>query len=130
MLPHLPFKERFVSSRQLLPGSRANAIADLLTSYAQYVAKAGGGAAGAPVLNAAYSELITVVSANDSVALPSAQIGLRIVVSNNGAASANVFPNGTDTAGGAAGAAKAVAVAACIEFVCTKVGVWRTVALT
>lgn len=130
MLPSLPFKDRFISSRQLLPGSRANDIADLLTSASQVVALAGGGAPGAPVLNAAYVDLITVATAADSVVLPKAQIGLRIVVSNDGVASANVFPNGTDTAGGAAGAAFALAAAACVEFVCTKAGVWRTVALT
>lgn len=126
MLPNLPFKERFTSGRQLMPGSRANDIANMLTSYAQYVALAGGGVAGAPVINTAFAELITVVTAADSVALPPAQVGLMVNVTNNGAASANIYPSGTDGINAlGAGVAAALAVGANAEFICTKVGFWK-----
>ena len=127
MLPSLPFKERFTSSRQLLPGGRINSLSDMLTSASQIVALAGGGQAGAPVINSAYVDLITVATAADSVALPPATgSGLVINITNDGVASANIFPSGTDVINaGGAGAAVALAAGANAEFVSTKAGFWR-----
>lgn len=127
-LPVLPFKLRLTSSRQLIPGFLINALVDMLTSFQGTItALAGGGFSSAtPVLNAAFNEITVVVTANDSVALPSAQVGLAITVTNSAANSANVFPQPLDIINaGAAGAAVALAAAATADFVCTKTGVWK-----
>jgi len=126
-LPVLPFKLRFTSSRQLIPGDRVNAITDMLTSFAgAIIALAGGGFAGAPTINAAFNEITVAATGGDSVALPSAQVGLAITITNSGAQSVNVFPQPTDIINaGAAGAAIALAAAATADYVCTKTGVWK-----
>jgi len=126
-LPALPFKLRFTSSRQLLPGSLANNIMDMLTSFQGTItALAGGGFAGAPTLNAAFNEITVAATGGDSVALPLAQVGLAITITNSGASSVNVFPQPTDVINaGAAGASIALAAAATADYVCTKTGVWK-----
>src|SRR5258706_4198771 len=102
-LPSLPFA-RFTSSRQLLPGSRENDVADLLTSFqGNIVALAGGARTGSPVLNATFCELTSVVTGSDSVQLPVAKVGLSVTVTNSGGNAAQVFANGTDTINGTAG---------------------------
>lgn len=127
-LPNIAtLKQRFLASRQLLPGDWANAHTDLLTSYqGNIIALAGGGRAGSPVINAAYNELVTVASANDSVQLPPAKVGLCITITNSGANSAQIFANGSDTINGTAGnVGVALAAAATAEYVCTKDGIWK-----
>lgn len=126
-LPKLPFREIYTTGRQLLPGSRMNAYAGLLTSYAEYTALAGGTLVTAtPVLNAANANLTVVANANDSVCLPPAKAGLTITVVNNGAASAQIFASGTDTVAGAAGnVGVALANGATAMYKCIQDGVWK-----
>lgn len=126
MLPTLPFN-RYISSRQLIAGSDFNAHSDFLTSFiGNLTALAGGGrSAKTPVFNAAYNEVTTVVTAADSFVLPIAKVGLSITAANLGAASMQVFGNGTDTISGTAGSVGvAHAVNAVVEYNCRKNGVW------
>ena len=126
MLPNLPFRTRYTSSKQLISGQRVNDYADLLTSYGEYAALANGGFPNAPTLNYAFSNLITVATANDSAALPLAKAGLSINVTNNGVASANIFPQPLDVINAvAAGGSVALGVGASATFVCVKTGFWR-----
>ena len=125
-LPSLPFKERFTSGRQLLPGHRMNAYADMLTSYTGgIVATAAGTNLNSVQITSAFNDVSVVASANDSVLLPVAQIGLQICITNSDAAdSLRVFPVGADTIKGAANFDMAAGVST--FFVCNKPGVWRT----
>lgn len=126
MLPNLPFG-RLISSRQLISGDHINHIGDLLTSFAgSLVALAGGGlSALTPVFNAAFNEVTTVATINDSYALPIAKVGLIITVTNSGAATMNIFANSAlpDTISGAASETQATGV--CVEYICTKTGIWK-----
>lgn len=127
-LPNLPFKSRYTSSRQLISGERINYYADLLTSYAQYSALAGGGYSSLPAytINAAFADITTVTNANDSIMLPLAQVGLTITVTNDGAQQLALFPQPNDNiSGSGAGVSVTLAVGATTTYVCTKVGIWR-----
>ena len=53
---------------------------------------AGGGQGSATAISSEVNHVTTVASANDSVKLPTAALGLRIVVFNLGANACNVFP--------------------------------------
>lgn len=128
-LPNLPFNI-LATSKQLISGLHINNLTYLLTGTATSItAKAGGGYAGAPTLGSWSNELTTVATAADSVALPLAKSGLRVIVINNGAQAAAVFPQPTDTInGGAAGAAAPGGLAnagATAMFICIKDGQWR-----
>ena len=128
-LPKLPF-DILITSRQLVSGQHINYIGGLLTSFVgALTARAGGAQAGSPILDAAFNEITTVTSANDSVQLPIARVGLRVCVTNSGAGnSLQIFANqaGTDTINGTAGATGvALAQNATALFICTKTGVWR-----
>lgn len=92
------------------------------------VAKAGGGQAGATVLNSMINRITTVATIGDSVVLPASAVGLSIFVANAGANSANVFPAGADQIN-ALGASAAFALAAGknATFYCTAVGQWHAV---
>ena len=94
--------QRFISSRQLLPGDWANGIGDQLYSTQTLTAFAGGGKASATQINAASVKLATVATAADSVKLPLGYAGLEVFIANAGAASAQVFGSGTDTINGVA----------------------------
>lgn len=125
-LPNLPFAI-YTASKQLISGNHINNVNNLLTSFTgNLTALAGGALAGATPLNSAFCELTVVANANDSAILPPAKVGLRICVMNSGAASAQIFANGTDTINGTAGATGvALANGATALYVCTKNGVWR-----
>lgn len=130
-LPKMPLNTQ-LPSRQLISGTHINAFNDLFQSFqGGIVALAGGGRPNSPVLNAANVELATVATGADSVQLPPAIVGLTITVTNSGAASAQIFGNGSDTiqsgattnAAGSVGVALAAASTA--MFRCTKTGVWK-----
>lgn len=135
MIANLPF-QIFTASKQLISGNHENNVSNLLTSYqgspgTPVTALAGGGRPGSPVLNGAFVHLTTVATIADSVQLPIAKVGLRVMVTNDGAASAQIFGNGTDTVAGAAGSVGvALAAGATALFVCSKdagsgQGVWN-----
>lgn len=126
-LPILPWTP-YTSSRQLISGNRINHISDLLTSFQGSITALAGGTrtANTPVLNAAFNEVTVCATDNDSVVLPVAKVGLRVEVTNSGAASLQIFGNGTDTINATAGSVGvALAAAAAALFICTKNGVWK-----
>lgn len=89
---------------------------------------AGGGQASATALTAGINRVTTVATAADSVRLPAAVAGTRVVVINAAAANAmNVFP-ATGEAINALSANTAISVAAnrVIEFVCAVAGTWNS----
>lgn len=83
--------QRFISSRQLLPGDWANAINDgqssTQTSTASTTQTQAGGT---PIVNAL--AVITTANANDAVTLPKGYIGLEIFIANLSANNLGVFP--------------------------------------
>ena len=119
-------------------------------SVAGITAHAGGGQTNAFVLNAAYNEVDTVASANDSVMLPPAIVGRNVLVNNNaasnslncysnlnngfnpdstGKAQADViYPHGSSTANSSS-TAIAIAAGNVAWFVCTTLGQWKEVSL-
>ncbi len=119
--------QNYSSSKQLVSGSDFNKVIDLLTTFQQVTALAGGTRVTAtPVLNAANVEITVSATANDSVVLPPAKVGFDIVVVNNGVASAQIFANGSDVINATAGSAGvALAAAATARFHCVKAGLWK-----
>lgn len=91
-------------------------------------ATAGGTKAAARPLTAAINEVSVCATAADSVLLMPAKRGLCIFVDNNGAASMQVFGQGTDTINGVAtgtGVAQAAGLAA--MYVCYSDGAWSRI---
>lgn len=119
--------QRFLSSRQLLPGDWANAVTDAWLSYQEVVATPSGTQTTSIVVNAANVNITTVATASDGVALPPAKIGMEISIVNSDAAdAAQIFANGTDTINATAGATGvALAAGAAIILRCIKNGNWR-----
>lgn len=90
---------------------------------------AGGGQGSAVSLPAMMNRVTTVASANDSVKLPLATVGLSVTAVNAAAAnSMNVFPS-TGDAINALGANAAFAVTAnkTVTFFCVSAGVWHSI---
>lgn len=70
---------------------------DSATIATGLTALAGGGQTGATALVQGVNEVTTVATAADSVKLPTAVAGLRVIVKNDGAAALAVFPFLADT---------------------------------
>jgi hypothetical protein len=104
-------------------------IYDLSSTTNGITAAAGGGQANGVLMTATYNRVTTVATAADSVKLPAALAGSRVVVFNKAAVnSLNVFPNTGDIINAlAANAAYAVAVTKGVEFVCMVNGTWDTI---
>jgi hypothetical protein len=83
--------QRFIPSRQLLPGSWANAITDALTSIADVTASTTQTQAGGTRITAAVNA-VTTANANDAVTLPKGKAGMEIVLNNLSANALGVFP--------------------------------------
>lgn len=107
----------------------AGAIADLSSTTNGITAFATGGQANAVLLTSTYNRVTTVGTAADSVKLPAALAGSRVVVFNKAAAnSLNVFPSTGDNINAlAANAAYALAATKGAEFVCMVNGTWDTI---
>lgn len=107
------------------------------------VALAGGGAVGAPALNAYINKVTVTASANDSVMLPPAIAGLEIQIINAGAQNLRVYCSTgninnltsggvpiADTiialAGGAGVGFITVAAAAVADLLCPLLGEWKS----
>lgn len=97
---------------------------DRMATDTGIVALAGGGQAGAPQLRPqSITRVSTVATAADSVMLPRAVPGTRLIAINGTANSMNVFPSPGDTINAlAADAALAVAAGKSIEFACPAAG--------
>lgn len=119
----------FLSGFRMPQGSSLQALADLTSSIqAPLTAKAGGGQASATQINSANVEVATVATAADSVKLPPAVPGMRILVVNTSANSMQVFGSGTDTINAVAyatGVAQAAGKSA--VYFCAAAGKWSRV---
>lgn len=127
-LPNLnTLKQRFIASRQLLPGDWANAITDSLTSSQNVTATPAGTQATSVLLNAAQVNITAVATANDGVKLPPALVGMEVSIVNSDAAdAAQIFASGSDTINATAGATGvSLAAGAAIILRCIKDGNWR-----
>jgi hypothetical protein len=90
-------------------------------------ATAGGGQANAYQLTSEVNVISVCATAADSVKLPELNadlIGVHVLVANNGANSANVFPASGQNASGGVDTAVAVAATARAEFVASTASVW------
>lgn len=88
--------QRFISSRQLLPGDWANAVNDSQSStQASTASTTQTQAGGTPITNALAA--ITTANANDAVTLPKGYVGLEIFIANLSANNLGVFPAVGDT---------------------------------
>lgn len=119
-----------MSSRKLstdlsdIPG----VIADRDSTTDAITAFATGGQANAVQLSSSYNRITTVGTAADSVKLPAAIAGSRIVVFNKAAAnSLNVFPSTGDKINAlSVNAAYAMAATKGAMFLCVVTGTWDT----
>ncbi len=88
-------------------------------------AHAGGGQASATALTHSFSNITVVASSADSVKLPASTVGRVMVVSNQGANSAQIFGTDPDTINGVAtGTGISIPVGAIFVFTCAVVGNW------
>lgn len=119
--------QRFIPSRQLLPGDWANAVTDALVSSQSVVATPSGTQATSILLNAAQVNITAVATAADGVKLPPAIAGMEISIVNSDAAdAAQVFASGSDTMNATAGATGlSLAAGAAVIYRCIKTGNWR-----
>lgn len=119
--------QRFIASRQLLPGDWANAVTDALTSSQTVTATPSGTQATSLLLSAANVNIAVVATAADGVKLPPAKVGMEISIVNSDAAdAAQIFASGSDTINATAGATGvSLAAGAAAIFRCIKDGNWR-----
>jgi hypothetical protein len=107
--------------KQILLDQRS--VSNALTAFA------GGGQTGSLLLTSSINRVTTVGTAADSVLLPPARAGVRVVVINAAAAnSMNVFPSTGDAINAlSANAAFAMAANKAAEFVCAVDGTWNSI---
>lgn len=119
--------QRFIPSKQLLPGDWANAVNDAWTSYQTVTATPAGTQATSLLVNAANVNITVVATAADGIRLPPALVGMEISVVNSDAAdAAQIFASGSDTINATAGATGvSLAAGAAVIFRCIKAGNWR-----
>jgi hypothetical protein len=123
-------RQRFIASRQLLPGDWANAITDALTS-SQLLTAAGTTQTDAALINGTNVEVAAGSANNAGVKLPAALPGAEFNILNNSANTTKVYGTGTDTiqttgttyAAAATGITMATLVSA--KFFCIKAGFWQ-----
>lgn len=122
--------QRFISSRQLLPGDWANAVTDAATS-SQGLTALGSTQADAALINGTGVEVLAGSANNAGVKLPAALPGAEINILNNSANTTKVYGAGTDVvqttgttfAAAATGITMATLVSA--KFFCIKAGFWQ-----
>jgi len=86
----------FLTSKQLLPGSWANAINNQLFSIQTATASTTQTQAGGTKITSG-SAAVTTANANDAVTLPKGYAGLQIFIANLSADALGVFPAAGDT---------------------------------
>jgi len=89
-------QQRFIASRQLLPGDWANAVNDAFGSIQALTASTTQTQAGGSKITSA-GVVVTTGNANDAVVLPKGYAGMEIFVSNISANALGVFPAVGDT---------------------------------
>lgn len=116
-------RKAFVDSSDI-----GSAFFDLASTANAITAYATGGQANAVLLSATFNRITVCATAGDSVKLPAAKAGSRVVVFNKGAASCNVFPGTGDIVNAlSANAAYALAATKGAMFVCMVDGTWDTI---
>jgi len=130
------FGEALISRRALT--NLANFTCGSLNSV---TALPGGAQAGSPVLGYNVSEITSVATTNDSVQLPFAIPGARVLVNNAGANTAKIYANAAPNLNNASALDQIVANATVaktanataitlasgytLSFMCTTIGVWK-----
>lgn len=143
-IPALTSIYQFLNAIGLLDGALLNQfIAEQVsaTGDTSITALAGGGAAGAPLMNLAYNRVTVVATNSDSVLLPYAIPGTELFVDNDSANTLAVFaqtanPNNAGgvadkivaqssliSGGGAASVTQATGIST--AYICTKAGFWK-----
>jgi len=89
-------RQRFLASRQLLPGDWANAVTDSLSSIQSATASTTQTQAGGTAITSA-AAAVTTANANDAVRLPKGAAGSEVFISNLSANALGVFPAVGDT---------------------------------
>ncbi len=123
--------QRFITSRQLLPGDWANGVTDALFSSQSLVATGAATQAAATQLNAAQVELLA--GAASAVKLPVSYPGAEVTILNNSGNAQQVFGTGNDvvqttgTTYAAAATGVALASLACAVYRCVKQGFWQRI---
>jgi len=123
--------QRFITSRQLLPGDWANGISDALFS-AQTIVPAGAATqvAALPV-NAAQVELLAGTAS--AIKLPVSFPGAEVTILNNSGNAQQIFGTGNDvvqttgTTYAAAATGVVLASLACAIYRCVKTGFWQRI---
>ena len=96
------------------------------TAAGGITAFAGGGAASATLVSAQTTRISVVASRGDSIKLPAAVPGLELVVINDGANVAAVYPSGTDAINGQAGGLSVLQMPQSIDvYACGVSGKWH-----
>lgn len=123
--------QRFISSRQLLPGDWANSVTDALYSAQALVAAGAATQAAAATVNAAQVELLA--GAASAVKLPPALPGVEVTILNNSGNAQQIFGTGADvvqttgTTYAAAATGVVLASLACAIYRCVKAGFWQRI---
>lgn len=111
----------FITSRQLLPGSWANAVTQALSSIQSLTASTTQTQAGGAAISSA-AVAVTTANANDAVRLPKGYPGAEVFISNLSANALGVFPAVGDTIfPSAANAVLAQAASKCALYKCISV---------
>lgn len=117
---NVPLKPKDLTVREFLKKSVQSGV----TAYA------GGGQANGVLITSDIVEISTCATAQDSVKLPVAVVGMEIKIVNHGAQSCDVFPNTSDKINeGAVNVAKALAADASMICVCWDVDNWECLTL-
>lgn len=123
--------QRFIASRQLLPGDWANGISDALYSTQQILLTSAATQAAAVTVNAAQVELLT--GAASAAKLPPSYPGAEVTILNNSGNAQQIFGTGADvvqttgTTYAAAATGVVLASLACSIYRCVKVGFWQRI---
>jgi len=86
-----------------------------------------GSAQGNGVLYSSYNEISTCANVGDAVTLPSASVGIKVTIINNGANAADVFPAADDDCGGGVNIAVSLAAGSNITYIAIDVTTWEVI---
>lgn len=92
----MTLRQKFISSRQLLPGDWANSVTDTFTSVQTVTASTTQTQAGGILINSS-AAAVTTANANDAVTLSKGLVGSQRIIANLSANALSVFPAVGDT---------------------------------
>lgn len=121
------FPTPFLAGFRTIEGSDLNtalAAGPILSAYSGVTALSGGGTTG-PVLIGSINQISTTAATNDSVSLPAAKVGARVIVTNGGTSTAAIYANALDHIGsGSAGGSTTQATGITAMYVCPVSNTW------